>query len=346
MTDPGALPDYFHATPRDGDFLAKRIDPRLPRRIVDAHMHVNLPEHVAGVSRETIAGDWALQCGTTMPYERARNVWTAMLPGREVSILGFPWPLPEADIPANNAYLAGLAGEGRLSALMTVRPEWDPAECERALVEGGFKGFKPYPYMASTAKGADVSIFDFLPRAQLDVLNRNRSAVLIHLPRRGRIADDANVAELKEIVDGWPDVRVALAHYGRAFNPVFLEDAARKLGGYMRALHFDCAAVLNPEVHALAFEAMDRKKIMFGSDQPIFMWHGGRRWTRDGYFNLCREDFPWNRHEEGKEREGEYTFFIYEQLANILDRVDATRDAELAEDLFRRNAERIYRLAR
>ena len=338
--------DYFHKTPLDEAFYRERLQLRMPREIVDAHLHVSLPAHSAGLSRESIRNDWALQCGVAMPHEKARYYWSALAPDARVELLALPLVHPDADIPANNAYLAGLAGAGGLSALMAVRPEWEASRCERELEEGGFAGFKPYPYMASRAKGAEVGIFDFLPRAQLDVLQRRRAAVLIHLPRAGRLADDDNAAELKAMVDGWPDVRVVVAHFGRAFNPKVLDEGARKLGDYARALHWDCSAVLNPEVYAIAFDRLDRDKILFGSDLPILRWHGRRRWTENAYRNLCREDFPWNAHEEGAAAEARYVFFLYEQLNNILDGIARTGDGALRDKLFAANARRVYRLSK
>lgn len=334
--------DYFKKDANDISFYESNIKARLPERIIDAHIHMNLHEHVANVSRETIKGDWALECGLEMPYEDALEYFGTLFPDRKVDMVAFPWPLPEADIKANNGYLSHLHSQGKLRALMTVRPEWDPSFCEEMLVNGGFSGFKPYPYMASSIKGAEVSIFDFLPHQQLAVLEKHKKAVLIHLPRKGRLADDDNISEIKVIADRYPNIKMVIAHYGRCFNYKFFEQGLKKLGETKNALYFDTAAVINPQVHKAAFEALGTERILFGTDMPILLWHGRHKWTENEYFNLCRENFSWNKHEE-PEKEAQYTFFVYEQIKNMLDMLEEYGgSAEDMSNIFYGNAERVY----
>ena len=120
-----------------------------------------------------------------------------------------------------------------------------------------------------------------------------------------------------------PQRRVIVLALRRQIQPTILTDPRPSpcllYTSYMRELNFDTAAVLNPAVHAMALEVMDPKRILYGTDLLVFLWHGKRRWTQWEYFNLAREDFPWNRHEEGPEAEAGYTFFLYEQLRSILD---------------------------
>ena len=85
---------------------------------------------------------------------------------------------------ANNAYLAKERTEGRILPFMTVRPEWDPERIERTLLKGGFVGFKPYPDMVSGRKGADISIFDFLPRDQWQIADQYMRFALSNIPLR------------------------------------------------------------------------------------------------------------------------------------------------------------------
>ncbi len=334
--------DYFHKTTRDKAFYETHIQKYLPDKIIDGHVHMNLPEHVTAIQPKTVKQDWALECGFIMPYEDAVGYFSALFPDKTVEMVAFPWPLPDADIKANNAYLEGLKSQGKITALMTVRPEWPAAYCEEILTCGGFSGFKPYPYMASSIKGAEVSIFEFLPHAQLQVLEKHKKAVVLHLPRRGRLADDANVREIKEIVERYPNVKVVLAHLGRCFNYKYFEEGIAKLGDTRHAVYYDTSAVLNPTVYRAAFDALGTERILFGTDAPILLWHGRRKWTEAAYFNLCRENFSWNTHEE-PEKEAEYTFFIYEQIKAILDMLKANGgNPEDIRNIFYKTAERVY----
>jgi hypothetical protein len=63
--------DYFHYTDLDRRFYEERLKTRMPARFLDAHTHINLPEHIVDVPPERIADDWALQNGLHMTAEDA-----------------------------------------------------------------------------------------------------------------------------------------------------------------------------------------------------------------------------------------------------------------------------------
>jgi len=50
-----------------------------------------------------------------------------------IAIAGFPWPIREADLMANNEYLAEMAKAGKLSPFMCVMPDWDSEDIEKTL---------------------------------------------------------------------------------------------------------------------------------------------------------------------------------------------------------------------
>ena len=342
--------DYFKRDAQDEAFYETYLAGRLPANLIDAHMHINLPEHVAAISDETIRGDWAMECGIVMTCEDACAYHQTLFPRQSVRFIGLPMPIREADLAANNAYLAELKKQydwlppfaHRVQPLMGIRPEWSAETVEQVLLEGGFAGFKPYPYMAAAEKGAEVSIFDFLPHAHLAVAERHHKVVLLHLPRRGRLADKENIREIREIVQTYPSIKLVLAHFGRCFNPIYFERGLDQLGSDLPALYFDTAAVLNPQVHQMALERLSIRQILFGTDLPIMLWHGRRRWTETEYINLCREHFNWNKHLE-PEAEAGYTLFVYEQIKAMLDTLAAARDPQQAiQAVFHDNAAAVY----
>ena len=196
----------------------------MPSFIFDVHVHINLPEHIADVPESRWLSDWALESGHLLPCEDAYACAKALYPDVEYKIAGFPWPIREAAMVQNNAYMATLHRQNKLTPFMVVRPEWPAEEIEQTLIEGEFVGFKPYPDMVSGVKGAEMSIFNFLPHEQWQILNRHKKTVMLHLPRRGRLADDNNVHELLTARNKYPDVNIILAHFGRAFCPVYLRE--------------------------------------------------------------------------------------------------------------------------
>jgi predicted TIM-barrel fold metal-dependent hydrolase len=333
---------YFERSQFDASFYREFLQSRLPEQIFDVHVHVNLPEHIAAVPPERWQSDWALESGHLLPVEDAYACARELFPDCRYRIAGFPWPIKEADMHANNAYLADKRAERLITPFMTVRPDWDLEQIERTLVEGQFVGFKPYPDMVSGVKGADISINDFFPTAQWRIADRHGKAVMLHLPRARRIADPDNIRELKEIRQKFPRVSVIIAHFGRSFCPYYLRTGLQLLGPDSESFFYDTTAVINPETYDLAFSSIDPAKRLFGKDMPILFWHGRRSWTEREYRNLCREEFSWNTRHEAAEVEAEYTLFLYEQMRGILGAMDRNHfDASQRQAVFCKNAERI-----
>ena len=335
--------EYFKKEKHDIRFYEEFITDRLPAKIVDAHTHLNLPEHVTNISEDTIKGDWALECGLIMTDEDSIEYYNELFPDKNVDNIIFPWPLLDGDTKGNNYYISSLIKGKKKIGLMTIRPEWNVEYIEQEYVKGGFSGFKPYPYFASSVKGAEVSIFDFMPREHFELADKLKASVLMHLPRKGRLAADENISEICSIVQKYPGVKLVLAHIGRCFNLKPLKEGLGKLGDSVKDLYFDTAAVMNPQVLEYAFEHLNEKQILFGTDFPILLWHGKREWSETEYFNLCKEDFSWNKHRY-PDQEDQYTFFVYEQIKNILDVVFRSGDGkELAERVFIQNAIDVYK---
>lgn len=273
---------YYEYTEFDVNFYKMFLRSRIPSKIFDVHVHINLPEHIEKVPAERWLSDWALECGRLLPCDDAYACARELFPETEYSIAGFPWPIREADIEGNNNYLAEMRKKGKCSPFMTVNPGWDPESIEETLIKDGFAGFKPYPDMVTGVKGADVSIFSFLPHEQWEILNRHKKAVMLHLPRKGRFSDDDNVRELLEIRLKYPDVIIIIAHFGRSFCPHYLKEGLRKMKG-AEGFFFDTSAVLNPEVYDIAFSEISTDKILYGSDMPIPFFHGRSTWTDRDY---------------------------------------------------------------
>ncbi len=336
---------YFELTERDRQFYAEFLGPRLPRRIYDMHVHLNLLEHVNMVPEERWLSDWALECGHVLPVDDALSCSRELFPGVHYLINGFPMPVREADLQSNNRYLAREQREGKLTAFMCTLPGWDEEYLEKTLVEEGFSGVKPYPDMVSGRKGADISILDFMPPHQWAVVNKHKKATMLHLPRSERFAADENIRELLHIRQKYPEVTVIIAHFGRSFCPYYLEEGLRKLGG-AGGFYFDTSAVLNPAVYDIALTQIDSKQILFGTDMPITLFHGKREWTDRTYINLSSEDFSWNTDRRSPEEESRYTLFIYEQVRAMLDAMERHGlSDEQKQEIFFRNAEYVLKVS-
>lgn len=336
--------DYFHYTELDRSYYEEHLKDRLPQVILDSHSHLNLPAHVADVPPERLANDWALQYGMQMTAEDMAFYFGKFFPDKDVKCVSFPYPIKEAHMEANNAYVAQCAREGKIAhGLMCVKPEYSCEYIEQQVKELGFSGFKPYPDLVSGEKGAEIGIFQFFPHEQIALAERLGLPVVMHLPRAGRMPDENNIRELREIRQKYPDLKMIIAHFGRCFTSYHFRLALERLGSDAEGFFFDTAAVLNPDVLRMGFDHLSTDQILFGMDQPIFLWHGYREWSDTKYFNIARENFSWNVNRQPPEVEEKYTLFIYRQLDNILNELDRFgASAEARDAIFRGNCARIY----
>jgi predicted TIM-barrel fold metal-dependent hydrolase len=167
---------------------------------------------------------------------------------------------------------------------------------------------------------------------------------MLHLPRKGRLADDENIRELKQLRQRYPDVSIIIAHFGRSFCPYYLREGLRKLSNF-EGFYFDTSAVINPEVYDVALSQISSPRILYGSDMPVTLWHGRRTWSERDYRNLCREDFTWNREHEPPHIEKGYTLFLYEEIRAILDAIERHGlSLEQKEGIFSANAKRALKI--
>ena len=227
---------------------------------------------------------------------------------------------------------------------MMVRPEWDSGYVEQAFVEGGFVGMKPYPGMVEGGSTGEVGIFEFMPHEQWDILNHRGGAVMLHIGRKERFADERNIHDLLDARDRYPGVTIIIAHLGRSYCPYYLREGLRNMGN-PEGFCFDTTAVVNPEVYDIAFDSIPVDNILYGSDMHVLLWHGKREWTERGYKNLAREDFMWNTDRRSAEEEAKYTLFLYEQMRSMLDAADRHGLTAMQKDnVFGGNARRALKL--
>jgi hypothetical protein len=315
--------DWDRRTYRD------EIEPWLPERIMDIHVHVSLPEHTGPIAPERIAANWAMEVGTAQSWDELRATYAALFPERTVACLAFGGVFRETDSAANNAYvLAGTRNpDNRAAALLCTRPEWSAEQVAQGLGEG-FAGIKPYPDLAAGGEG-EVSVFDFLPHDHLRVLDDLGGILMLHLPRAGRVGDPQNQREVLEIRSRYPRVKLIVAHIGRAYC---LATAQRGLPSLAKddGIYFDTAANLNADVFRYALDLVGPRRLLFGSDLPITLMRGVREHVGDKYINYTSEPYSWNTNRKSAEEEAHYTFFLYEELRALIEAVRAAgfgRDA-------------------
>lgn len=328
----------------DHRVFTEEIQPYLPKKIIDAHVHISLREHSGPVSPERIAEMWALDVADQQSWPEFRSNCEALLPGCDVQALAFGMVYREFDVEANNAYvLQGVNDPANRSlGLFVTKPEWPASTIEEAMA-AGFRGIKPYPDLAPQGMN-DAGIFDFVPRSHLETLDRLGGVMTLHLPRRGRIADPDNIRELLEIADTYPNIRLIVAHIGRAYC---LPTAQIGLPHFIDrpGVYFDTAANLNADVFQYAIETIGPDRIIYGSDLPIMLMRGVREHVGDRYINYTDGDYSWNTNRRSPDEESTYTYYLYEELKALIQAVKATGlGCEGMEQIMHGNAARVLGL--
>ncbi len=365
---------YFELTDVDRRFFEERLDPRLPARILDAHRHVQLPEHLDESRAPFKRGAFPEEITGPESVAQARLGYEIMFPGREVEMLAFGSPATNCDCAANNAYVSQALAGGRgpqgggqrqtattggrecdalaqvpalqndddsSAGLALSRPEWSAERLREELRRPAIIGIKPYERLIAGFEGGDVSVFGFVPHEHLELLDELGAWLTLHLPRAQRLADRANIDDILELRARYPNVVLVIAHLGRSYAGRYAREGFPPLADDPGIL-FDNSAVLNPAVHALALDRFGPERIMWASDQPVFYMRGRRRWEGDRYINLTSGDYSWNTDREPPDIEAAYTLSLYEAMAACLDTILALGfgDAEI-EAVFHGNARRL-----
>jgi len=307
---------YFQINEVDRQFWAERVASDLPAKIFDAHRHICRPEDRG---ENTQPYNWAEEVARYETFDQAELGYAELFPGRSVSCLGFGFPMPDANLTAQNRYLINGLGSRGWCGLAVTSPTWSAQEVAMWLRQPHIIGIKPYPALVPAGlSGQDISIFDFCRPEHLELLNELGGWLTLHLPRAERLADPDNIAEVIEIRERYPDIVLVVAHLGRAYAGRYIREGLPPLVADEGIL-FDTSAVQNPAVLAVALDRVGPHRLLFGSDLPIFYMRGRRRWEGDRYINLTSGDYSWNTNRALPQVEATYTVYLYEAIAACLD---------------------------
>ena len=305
----------------DREIYRNQIVDFLPQRIIDIHTHVWLNRHKKHTERDhSRVVSWPVLVAEDNSIEDHMETYRLMFPGKKVEPLIFSSVGPADDIDELNRYIGNTAAAHQIPALLYSHPTWSAADLERRIIDGGFVGIKSYLNLTPDyLPKNEIRIFDFFPPHQLEVMDRHRWLVMLHIPRDGRLRDWVNLAQMIEIDRHFSNAYVIIAHVGRAYCPEDVGDAFEVLAGTKNLL-FDFSANTNSWVFEGLINAVGPGRILFGSDLPILRMRM-RRICKDGlYVNLVPKglygDVSMDKNMgevEGSEAES-LTFFMYEEI--------------------------------
>ena len=258
----------------------------VPDRVFDVHTHIYRWAFDLDPAKAT--GPFASSIGTYFPevtWELAEQVDAALMPGRRMERLAFPFPFPHpCDFEASNTYVAAEVSKGKTSrGLMLVHPKMTAEDIEATVGRTGLIGLKPYRFYSSTGDAVEARITDFLPEHQIAVADRLGLIILMHLSKRDAIADPENIKDMQRLSEKYPGAKWVLAHCARSYSAWAIEKAAAQ----MRGLHnvwYDTSTVCESDALDALYTGVGVDRVMYGSDDMIGPMRGkyiafGKAWA-------------------------------------------------------------------
>ncbi len=288
----------------------EELEEFVPHRVLDFHVHV--------FNQATLPAGQTYPCAghaiSKYDYDDLRADLADAYPGRETYAVCFGLPHVEYDRAENNRYVAAGADGKRFYPFRLIGPAEDPAEVRRDIVESGFLGLKPYLDYVGKDDPNQVEIHEMLPAGIMEAADALGLIVMLHIPRKGRLADPLNQRQIVELATAWPRAKIVLAHIGRAY---FLKNVV----GHLEALkdlpnvYFDLAMLNNWEVLEYLFSQVAAEKVLYATDTPIALAPGKSVEINDHYTYVT--PVPWHLSISDEHRKLVFTSFLYEELRAI-----------------------------
>jgi len=309
----------FEVTDYDRKIYEEELKDFLPDKIIDIHTHVWLDKFLdkhpkPGYVKRTVT--WPTLVALDNSIEDLQETYRLMFPGKEVSAMMFT---SKGGWVENNNYVSESARKTGWPALYYSDPAETPEELEAHIRNGGFLGVKCYLNRTPMyLPEKEIRVFDFFPKNHLAVLDRMGAIAMLHIPRDGRLKDPVNLAQITELKQEFPNVRLIIAHIGRAYTKFDVGDAFETLDKLDLMYDF-CANCCEYAITEVLRHA-GPKKLMFGTDMPILRMRTHRIEENNTYINLVPPGLYGDPKQDSHLREvtaeeaEKITFFAYEEL--------------------------------
>lgn len=250
----------------DKQVYEKELKDFLPDTFIDLHTHINKKEFTP-VGASNGGSVWTKLVADEMTAPQLMESYDRLFPGKKVTPLVFGGV--EQDLGQLNRYVYEESKTYGFPVLTRTDYKMDPDALAREVHANGSLGLKPYlsncpPYVPPQ----ELRIFDFLPYEHLEVANKNGWIIMLHIARSGRLRDQMNIAHLMEIEKKYPNVKLVVAHVGRAYSKQDIGDAFEILK-HTKNMTFDFTANLCDDAIRECIKAVGTERLMFGSDLPI-----------------------------------------------------------------------------
>lgn len=325
---------------KDRKVYFDEFDSRLPKKIIDGHVHSWSKECLLIKKEEyEIYKKYKPWTDFELMEEMKLNEFTQyadeLFPGREYQGMFFGLPFPQIDRNMSNQYVLHYAPKYKSGFYYMPGQYEDAKEAERicGLLENpGFLGFKPYPDLAHTEKG-EVGIFDMLNESFLRFADQHRLNIMLHIPGKERLHSLKTRKELEQITSDYPNVRFIMAHTGRAFCFYDVEGTIDFLTE-KKNVWFDTALLNDPPVLEYLFRKVPSDRILYGSDAPLAFTRGKDICVNNKHYYVAPKMVPWGLSALTDELL-DLTFYVYEEIRAVLYASKAVYGNDEAEHLNR-----------
>ena len=288
----------------------EELEDFVPHNVLDSHVHI--------VNAESIpAGETYEPAGHEIAHydmDDLKRDLPEAYPGRETYAVCFGSPSERFNRSENNAYVAANCDRKRFFPLRLIDPAEDPADVRRDVKEGGFLGFKPDLNYVQKPDPNLVKIHEMLPAEIMRIAEELSLIVMLHIPRKARLADPINQTQIVEICEAYPKAKIVLAHIGRAY---YLKNVLGSLDNLkdLPNLYVDLAMLNNWEVLEHTFSIFPTERILYGTDIPIALAPGKSVEINDQYTYVT--PVPWALSISDDHGKLVFTSFLYEQVRAI-----------------------------
>lgn len=322
----------------DKTVYEEEIKDFIPEKIFDFHIHIWEKEQVIKKEEATSPSSHIRE----FTFEDLEKTHGKLLPKVKLSALVFGIPRSPKEIYTErmNLYISKkIKTDRKYYGLLLPSLKSDSNKLYKEIKKGNFKGFKPYLTMTEGKERENIRITDFVTKAQLEVANDLGLVILLHIPRKNRIADPLNIEDIIYICSAYPKVKIVLAHVGRSYGPYFLEKTIDKIKN-LKNLYYDLAMVNDGKVIELLLENVSPSKIIYGSDIPIALEKGKHICINRQCVFITSKKFAWSV----SSKNVECTYFLYEIIRAIKWAVTRKRLSQKdIEDIFYNNALRLLK---
>jgi len=266
-----------HASDTERELFERLLGDFVPAEVFDVHAHAYLTDHGPALPDEEPHADLQAWAAYTRAWMGGRSPAAGLF---------FGFPVRGVDPAADNRWLADqLTHHPGSRGLLLVRPQDDPQAVEARVAAERWAGFKVYHVYADRSDTFNAGLDEYVPQWVWRLAHERELVIMLHLVRRGALADAGNQRLIRERCLRYRGVKLILAHAARGFCADHTLDGLEGLAG-LDNVYFDTSAVCESAALTAILQRFGTSRLMYGSDFPVSQFRGRHVSLGDHFFWL------------------------------------------------------------